>query len=435
MYKDLGRHNITTVPWSGRTQDAAFRDCNECVCLLWHLPPCTPRGARWVHRVPVWLPTRRACTSAHAAKLQLCRARPLRMNAARRCDRNPHVRHGIALPHETRAWARLPSGHRRARARTTRHTRARPSRPLIAAPLVGAAAPARHAEKAGVYDWVAVHDVDEFWFSPRFPSVGQYAAYMMKHRSKVGQVHVHQTRYATNGHAQPVKWPKLLIEEEVMRGPSRHLKEGVALQALVKGPMKEPCKDRGGWWVCEGDKDTKSMWRTGVGCVLGWIHEAYGCRGEEIYAAPDVLRSNHYYLRSVEDTNYKSMVWNKTDPVQMVRPRYRAPPTPLRPAFAAGRRPLASSEPQATCHLLECAFSRVRLLCYATCRASASASAAVFRISARSCCRHGVARCKCTELCQCVTSALAIAASTAWRSVAMQWCGRACVHEHKTSLI
>ena len=71
--------------------------------------------------------------------------------------------------------------------------------------------------------------------------------------------------------------------------------------------MKEPCKDRGGWWICEGDKDVKSMWRTGFGCI-GWIHDAKNCEGRDMFVAPDVLRSNHYYLRSSADTNYKSKV-------------------------------------------------------------------------------------------------------------------------------
>jgi hypothetical protein len=175
----------------------------------------------------------------------------------------------------------------------------------------------QHAEETGAYDWVAIHDVDEFWFSPSFRSVGMYAAYMMNHMKNVSQVHVHQIRYGTNGHTQPVKWPKLLIEEEVMRGPSKHLKEELAQQAIVQGPLKEACKDRGGWWICEGDLDYKSMWRTRRGCV-GWIHGANGCSGEEIYAHPNMLRGSHYYLRSVQDAKLKSAKWNKPDPNEMI---------------------------------------------------------------------------------------------------------------------
>ena len=44
--------------------------------------------------------------------------------------------------------------------------------------------------------------------------------------------------------------------------------------------------------------ELKSMWRTGRGCT-GWIHMPKACtHGKEMYANPNHLRGNHYYLRT-----------------------------------------------------------------------------------------------------------------------------------------
>ena len=51
-----------------------------------------------------------------------------------------------------------------------------------------------------------------------------------------------QVRYGTNGHAAPIRWPKLLIEEELFRGPTKNMKEDAALDALVKGQSTSKSK-------------------------------------------------------------------------------------------------------------------------------------------------------------------------------------------------
>ena len=82
----------------------------------------------------------------------------------------------------------------------------------------------QHGEKKG-HEWVAIHDLDEFWFSPMRFTVKDYARYIMEEQPNTTVVHAHQFRYGPKGQDGPVVLPNLIIEGQVWRAPSGSLGE------------------------------------------------------------------------------------------------------------------------------------------------------------------------------------------------------------------
>jgi len=195
------------------------------------------------------------------------------------------------------------------------------------------------------HEWVAIHDLDEFHFSPMRFTVKEYAGYVMRESPNTTQVHVHQFRYGPRGRQTPITLPDLLIEDQVWRAASWVLGEKVAQKAAIEGPLQHVCDEctdsRMKAWQKHGHRDSlhmvkvcsqyksknqfktrrdcthdgleqKTMFRTKRGCV-GWIHYGQKCTGEQMWADPNHLRGNHYYLRSIEEGIRKAKYFG--DPV------------------------------------------------------------------------------------------------------------------------
>jgi len=193
------------------------------------------------------------------------------------------------------------------------------------------------------FDWVAIHDLDEFWFSPLHFTVKDYAWYVMNNFPNTTMVHVHQFRYGPKGQVRPVELPSLLIEEELWRAPSNILGEAVINEAIVKGPLLDVCNDcsdknikgvdhKRTLEICDKWKykisrdcghdsfEQKTFFRTGHKCI-GWIHYTVPgtCQGEQMWADPYHLRGNHYYLRSIEEGLEKALYWGKSKSAATMR--------------------------------------------------------------------------------------------------------------------
>jgi len=185
------------------------------------------------------------------------------------------------------------------------------------------------------FDWIAVHDLDEFWFSPMHFTIKQYARYVMETQPETTVVHLHQFRYGPKGQMGPVVLPELLIETEVWRAPADVLGERMADNAVIKGEHLKNICNQCKWLEGETNKNVlkackdynyklsrdcqhdaleqKTMFRTGRGCVA-WIHYTVKgtCNGTEMWADPNHLRGNHYYLRSLEEGRAKYLYWGNS---------------------------------------------------------------------------------------------------------------------------
>jgi len=202
-----------------------------------------------------------------------------------------------------------------------------------------------HAGAKPKFDWMAVHDVDEFHYSPLHVTTKDFAAYIATNLPNTSQVHTHQFRYGPKGVRKPVELPGLVIEQQLWRAPAIQLGEAMVDEAVVHGPLRQVCNQCSpfnrnlstGHWknasklaeFCEPKQksvahkppfkrdhfaceyfgcELKSMWRLGRGWV-SWIHFANKCRGDVTYAHPSHLRGNHYYLRSVQEGLAKHGIW------------------------------------------------------------------------------------------------------------------------------
>jgi hypothetical protein len=188
---------------------------------------------------------------------------------------------------------------------------------------------------AGKFDWVAVMDTDEYWYSPVYGTVSNYILAEVTD-PKIGNILFTHIRFGTsgqkdrfgyvlslgqNGKAQlsNPKGIQLITREHMMRGPYEFMKEPAKAIDNLYPDCETPAKD--GWRMCEnGNHDHKSMWRPDAPTGHITPHHPDGIKEEYRGLSPsvDLLRGNHYYYRSVADAKKKSEDWGKPDPLQGV---------------------------------------------------------------------------------------------------------------------
>lgn len=188
---------------------------------------------------------------------------------------------------------------------------------------------------SGRFDWVAVLDTDEFWYSPVYGTVAKYILAEAKD-PKIGVIEFTQIRFGTSGQKDRFGYAlslgpngktrltnpsgiQLITREHIMRGPYEFMKEPAKAIQNIYPNCVTPAKD--GWLMCEnGNHDHKSMWRPEA--PNGHITPHHPTTIKEgfrtLYQDVDLLRGNHYYLRSVADAKKKSEDWRKPDPLEGV---------------------------------------------------------------------------------------------------------------------
>ena len=195
---------------------------------------------------------------------------------------------------------------------------------------------------------MAIHDVDEFVFSPQHLTVQAYLTHMMEQHDEVTVVKTRLFRYGRRQREGQVVWPELLIEDQMMRAPSIHFGEDLVKRDITAQSLKQPCEDsidtahlaalyaklvedgvvqkrntallsKVGCSQDARDGSHKSMFRTNRGCS-GWVHHPKHCKkGVTIYAQHTQLRGNHYFLRSLDDLHEKARMWRKGTDDALVR--------------------------------------------------------------------------------------------------------------------
>jgi hypothetical protein len=186
---------------------------------------------------------------------------------------------------------------------------------------------------ASNFDWVAVLDSDEFWYSPSFGTVSQFMEASCD--AAVGAVEVTQMRFGTSGQLRRFSYSitadsnrvvlsnpngiQLITRTHTHRGPYSFLAEPAELISNSIANCSKPAKD--GWLMCYTPTlDRKSMWRPDA--PIGDItpHFPSSIHPKYMTLRPSVhhLRGNHYYYRSVEDAVKKSVDWKKPDPLEGV---------------------------------------------------------------------------------------------------------------------
>jgi len=187
---------------------------------------------------------------------------------------------------------------------------------------------------AGKFDWVAVLDSDEFWYSPIYGNVPRF---IEAHAVDVtiGVIKITQVRFGTSGQLDRFSYsindngkqvvlsnPKgiqLITKTHVHRGPYVFMGEPAELISQSIANCSKPATD--GWFMCYTPiLDRKSMWRPDAPTDDITPHSPKSIHYKYRTLRPTVneLRGNHYYYRSVEDAKKKTVDWNKPDPLDGV---------------------------------------------------------------------------------------------------------------------
>lgn len=186
---------------------------------------------------------------------------------------------------------------------------------------------------AGKFDWVAVLDSDEFWYSPSFGTVSQFVE--ARCDASVGAVEVTQMRFGTSGQLHRFSYSitsdsnrvvlsnpngiQLITRTHIRRGPYSFMAEPAELISNSITNCSKPAKD--GWLMCYTPiLDRKSMWRPDAptGDITPHFPNSIHAKYTTLRPSVNDLRGNHYYYRSVEDAVKKSIDWKKPDPLEGV---------------------------------------------------------------------------------------------------------------------
>lgn len=182
---------------------------------------------------------------------------------------------------------------------------------------------------AGKFDWVAVLDSDEFWYSPINVTVSQFIESSVDYN--VGVIEVAQMRFGTSGQLRRFSYSltadakrvtlvnpdgiQLITKTHVHRGPYTFMGEPAERISQSITNCSKPAKD--GWLMCHTTQlDRKSMWRPDAPTGEITPHFPVTIDSKYVTFRPSVnsLRGNHYYYRSVDDAIKKSADWRKPDP-------------------------------------------------------------------------------------------------------------------------
>jgi hypothetical protein len=183
-------------------------------------------------------------------------------------------------------------------------------------------------------DWVAVMDVDEYWY----PVYGTFLKYIEAEAKdpRIGVIVFTQIRFGTSGHEERFGYAlsldadgraqltnphgiQLITRQNIMRGPYEFMNEPAKAIHNLYPNCSIPATD--GWRMCEnGNHDRKSIWRPEA--PIGYISPHHPTKLKEGYwtlrPSVDLLRGNHYYYRSFADAKKKTEDHRKPDPFEGV---------------------------------------------------------------------------------------------------------------------